>query len=222
MSAWRAIDSVWIHAQTNSMNYQDNRIYLASQSPRRRELLKQIGAHFEVLPLRSSPCREDVLEIPADGEAPLDFARRLAQEKAECGAKMARHRHMLMLPVLGADTLLDLKGEIIGKPRDLAHAREVLQRLSGRVHWVHTGIALAWGERVETGFSSSKVSFAALSATQIERYLQSGEALDKAGAYGIQGRAAAFIRRIEGSHSGIMGLPLFETAALLRMAGLTV
>lgn len=204
------------------MTYQDNRIYLASQSPRRRELLKQIGAHFEVLPLRSSPAREDVLEIPGVGETPWDFALRLAREKAQCGVKVAHKRRMLQRPVLGADTLLDLKGEIIGKPHDVDHAREVLQRISGRAHWVHTGIALAWGERVETRLSSSKVSFAALSAQQIERYLKSGEALDKAGAYGIQGRAAAFIQRIEGSHSGIMGLPLFETAALLQVAGITV
>ncbi|HYP67793.1 MAG TPA: nucleoside triphosphate pyrophosphatase [Thiobacillaceae bacterium] len=204
------------------MTYQDNRIYLASQSPRRRELLKQIGAHFEVLYLRQAPGREDVLEIPGVDEAPMAFARRMAREKAKCGAKLVRNRRMMLLPVLGADTLLDLEGEIIGKPRDLAHAREVLQRLSGRAHWVHTGIALAWGERVETRLSSSKVSFSALSAEQIERYLKSGEALDKAGAYGIQGRAAAFIQRIQGSHSGIMGLPLFETAALLQVAGIIV
>ncbi len=204
------------------MTFQDNRFYLASQSPRRRDLLKQIGAHFEVLPLRSAPGREDLAEVPGAGETPKDFARRMAREKAKCGAKVVRNRRMLLLPVLGADTLLDLGGEIIGKPRDLAHARDVLQRLSGHTHWVHTGVALAWGERVETRLSSSKVSFAALSAEQIERYLDSGEALDKAGAYGIQGRAAAFIQRIEGSHSSIMGLPLFETAALLQVAGIRI
>lgn len=202
------------------MTYLDNRIYLASQSPRRRELLKQIGVHFEVLPLRSSPDREDVIEIPNPGEAPGDFALRMAREKAKCGAKVMRNRRLLLLPVLGADTLLDLDGEIIGKPRDAAHAGEVLERLSGRAHWVHTAVALAWGERLETRLSSSKVEFAPVSAGQIERYLQSGEAADKAGAYGIQGRAAAFIQRIEGSHSGIMGLPLFETAALLQLAGI--
>jgi septum formation protein len=204
------------------MTYQDNRIYLASRSPRRRELLKQIGIHFEVLLLRSAPGREDVLEIPGVDEAPSDFAQRIAGEKAKCGAKLVRNRRMMLLPVLGADTLLDLKGEIIGKPRDLAHAREILKRLSGRAHWVHTGIALAWGEQIETRLASSKVSFSALSAEQIERYLKSGEALDKAGAYGIQGRAAAFIRRIEGSHSGIIGLPLYETTALLQVAGINI
>jgi septum formation protein len=202
------------------MAYQDKRIYLASQSPRRRELLKQIGVHFEVLPLRSTPDREDVIEIPHAGEAPNDFALRMAREKARCGAKVSRNRRLLLLPVLGADTLLDLDGEIIGKPRDAAHAREILERLSGRAHWVHTGIALTWGERLETRLSSSKVEFSALSPEQIECYLKSGEALDKAGAYGIQGRAAAFIQRIEGSHSGIMGLPLHETAALLQLAGI--
>lgn len=204
------------------MSYQDNRIYLASQSPRRRELLKQIGVHFEVLPLRSSPDRQDVIEIPHAGEAPKDFAQRMAREKAKCGAKVTRNRRLMLLPVLGADTLLDLDGEIIGKPRDAAHAHEILQRLAGRAHWVHTGIALAWGERLETRLSSSKVEFAPLSTEQIERYMKSGEAMDKAGAYGIQGRAAAFVQRIEGSHSGIMGLPLHETAALLQLAGIRI
>jgi len=202
------------------MTFQDNRIYLASQSSRRRELLKQIGVHFEVLPLRSSPDREDVPEIPGAGEMPEEFALRMAREKARCGAKVARNRRLLLLPVLGADTLLDLDGDIIAKPRDTIHAREVLERLSGRAHWVHTGIALSWGDRLETRLSSSRVEFAAIPTEQIDRYLDSGEALDKAGAYGIQGRAAAFVRRIEGSHSGIMGLPLYETTALLLLAGI--
>ncbi|MGA7179024.1 MAG: nucleoside triphosphate pyrophosphatase [Thiobacillaceae bacterium] len=202
------------------MTFLDKRIYLASQSSRRRELLKQIGVHFEVLPLRSSPDREDVAEVPEAKEKPREFALRMARDKARCGAKVACNRRLLLLPVLGADTLLDLDGEIIGKPRDINHAREILERLSGRSHWVHTGIALSWGERLETRLSSSRVGFASISAEQIERYLSSGEALDKAGAYGIQGRAAAFIRRIEGSHSGIMGLPLYETAALLLLAGI--
>jgi septum formation protein len=204
------------------MAYLDNRIYLASQSPRRRELLKQIGVHYEVLPLRSSPDRQDVIEIPLPGEAPKDFAVRMAREKAKCGAKVARNRRLLLLPVLGADTLLDLDNQIIGKPRDITHAREVLERLSGRAHWVHTGVSLAWGERVETRLSSSKVKLAPITAEQIEQYLLSGEATDKAGAYGIQGRAAVFVERIEGSHSGIMGLPLCETAELLQMAGIKI
>jgi nucleoside triphosphate pyrophosphatase len=202
------------------MTYQDKRIYLASQSPRRRELLKQIGVHFEVLPLRASPDRADVIEIPGTNEPPIDFALRMAREKAKCGAKVSRNRRLLLLPVLGADTLLDLDGQIIGKPRDVEDARTILESLSGKAHWVHTAIALAWGERLEARLSSSKVTFAPLSAEQIDLYLRSGEALDKAGAYGIQGRAAIFVQRIEGSYSAIMGLPLHETAALLQLAGM--
>jgi nucleoside triphosphate pyrophosphatase len=202
------------------MTYQDKRIYLASQSPRRRELLKQIGVHFEVLPLRASPDRADVIEIPHADEPPKAFAMRMAREKAKCGAKVSRNRRLLLLPVLGADTLLDLDGQIIAKPRDADHARTILTRLSGRSHWVHTAIALAWGERLEARLSSTKVEFTRLSGEQIDLYLKLGEALDKAGAYGIQGRAAIFVQRIEGSHSGIMGLPLYETAALLQLAGI--
>jgi nucleoside triphosphate pyrophosphatase len=150
----------------------------------------------------------------------MNHQMRMAREKAKCGAKVSRNRRLLLLPVLGADTLLDLDGQIIAKPRDADHARTILTRLSGRSHWVHTAIALAWGERLEARLSSTKVEFTRLSGEQIDLYLKLGEALDKAGAYGIQGRAAIFVQRIEGSHSGIMGLPLYETAALLQLAGI--
>lgn len=204
------------------MGHIDNRIYLASQSPRRRELLKQLGVHFEVLVMRASPGREDVVEVPQDKETPAQFAVRMAREKSQCGARIVRMRRLVLMPVLGADTVLDIDGEIIGKPRDLAHAMEILTRLSGRAHWVHTGVALTWTHGTESRLSSSKVEFAPISIETITRYLESGEALDKAGAYGIQGRAGAFATRIEGSYTGIMGLPLHETAELLNWADIKV
>lgn len=204
------------------MGHIDNRIYLASQSPRRRELLKQLGVHFEVLVMRASPGREDVVEVPQDKETPAQFAVRMAREKSQCGAKIVRMRRLVLMPVLGADTVLDIDGEIIGKPRDLDHAMEILTRLSGRAHWVHTGVAITWTHGTESRLSSSKVEFAPISSETIARYLESGEALDKAGAYGIQGRAGAIATRIEGSYTGIMGLPLHETAALLNWADIKV
>lgn len=204
------------------MLHTDNRIYLASQSPRRRELLKQIGVSFDVLVLRTMSGRADVLETPLENEKVGDFALRMAEEKASKGAAAVAMRQLVARPVLGADTVVDIDGEIIGKPRDLAHAREVLQRLSGRAHWVHTGVAVSASGRTESRLSSSKVEFAPLTSTAIDRYLECCEALDKAGAYGIQGRAGIFISRIEGSYTGIMGLPLFETAELLNRAGIRI
>lgn len=212
------------------MHTSPNRIYLASQSPRRRELLNLIGVDFVALILRSSPGRQEVLEIPQANEAPADFALRMAQEKSQCGWKVIGLRKLAALPVLGADTVVDLDGEIFGKPRDRNHAADMLGRLSGRDHWVHTGVALtrknasAQDNSAETRslVSSSKVSFAPLSDAAIQRYLETGEYLDKAGAYGVQGRAGLFVSRIEGSYTGIMGLPLHETGLLLDWAGITI
>ena len=196
------------------------RIYLASSSPRRRELLHQIGVRFDLLLFRSQPRAdaegsEDVLP----GEAPDDYVERVARAKAEHGVRLARLRHLPPRPVLAADTTLDLRGEIIGKPRDQADAAAILARLSGASHRVLTAVALADGERLERVLSVSEVRFRALSTEEIRRYAASGEAQDKAGAYGIQGRAAAFIEEIRGSYSGIVGLPLCETALLLRAFG---
>lgn len=204
------------------MSQSDNRIYLASQSPRRRELLKQIGVSFEVLMLRAALGREDVLEVARENEAPDVFALRMAEEKSAKGVKVIGLRQLIARPVLGADTVVDIDGEVIGKPRDLIQAGEILRRLSGRTHWVHTGVAVTVAGRMESRLSSSKVEFAPLTSTVLTRYLESGEALDKAGAYGIQGRAGTFISRIEGSYTGIMGLPLYETAELLNWAGIKV
>jgi septum formation protein len=200
----------------------DKRIYLASQSPRRRELLKQIGVAFDVLPLRAVPGRMDVVEVPAAGESAVDFARRMATEKAACGWRAVDARRLLRFPVLGADTVVEIEGAILGKPADRAEAEAMLTRLSGGLHRVHTAVAVQHEARVEMRLSSSTVRFAVLDTAAVARYLETGEYLGKAGAYGIQGRAGAFVEHIEGSYSGIMGLPLFDTAVLLRSFGLAV
>ena len=200
----------------------DKRIYLASQSPRRRELLKQIGVAFDVLPLRAVSGRMDVIEVPHAGEAAPDFAQRMASEKAACGWRAVDARHLLRFPVLGADTVVELDGAILGKPADRAAAEAMLRQLSGREHQVHTAVAVQHDARLELRLSSSQVRLATLDAATITRYLETGEYLGKAGAYGIQGRAGAFVEHIDGSYSGIMGLPLYDTAILLRAFGLAV
>jgi len=198
----------------------DKRIYLASQSPRRRELLKQIGVAFDVLTLRVVAGRMDVIEVPRAGEAAPDFVQRMAIEKAACGWRAVDMRHLLRFPVLGADTVVELDGAILGKPADRAEADAMLMRLSGREHHVHTAVAVQHDDRLEVRLSSSHVRFAALDAVTITRYLETGEYLGKAGAYAIQGRAGSFVEHVEGSYSGIMGLPLYDTAVLLRAFGL--
>jgi septum formation protein len=190
------------------------RIYLASKSPRRRELLTQIGVHFDLLLFRSAP-REDA----ETDEAPLDYACRVAGAKARHGSRIVAVRKLAPRPLLAADTTLDVDGEIIGKPRDEADASAILHRLAGRTHKVITAIALAHGERFECVASVSEVRFRELSTEEIRRYVVSNEPMDKAGAYGIQGRAAMFVEEIRGSHSGIVGLPLCETTLLLRKFG---
>ncbi|MHB0973403.1 MAG: Maf family protein [Thiobacillus sp.] len=200
----------------------DKRIYLASQSPRRRELLKQIGVAYDVLALRAVAGRMDVVEVPHAGEAAPDFAQRMAAEKAACGWRAVDARHLLRFPVLGADTVVELDGAILGKPADRTEAEAMLKRLSGSAHQVHTAVAVQHEARLEVRLSSSRVRLAALDAATIARYLETGEYLGKAGAYGIQGRAGAFVEHIDGSYSGIMGLPLYDTAVLLRAFGFVV
>jgi len=200
----------------------DKRIYLASQSPRRRELLKQIGVAFDVLPLRAVAGFLDVVEIPHADEAAVDFVQRMATEKARCGWHAVEARHLLRFPVMGADTVIELDGAILGKPSGRVEAEAMLTRLSGRQHQVHTAVAMQHEARLETCLSTSQVTFATLDAATISHYLETGEYLGKAGSYGIQGRAGMFIKHIEGSYSGIMGLPLYDTAVLLRAFGLTV
>ena len=193
------------------------RIYLASRSPRRRELLKQIGINFEMLLLRSDPRRSiDVDEIPVVDEQPVDYVQRVCREKAETGYSVLRLRNLPPFPVLAADTTVTLEGKIIGKPEDETQAAEMLRELSGREHQVLSAVAVAVEEHVEVALSISTVRFATLNEERIRRYLHTREYSDKAGGYGIQGYAAAFIEHLSGSYSGVMGLPLYETVQLLQ------
>lgn len=196
------------------------RIYLASQSPRRRELLAQVGIRFDLLLFRGAGRADpDTNEDPLPNEAPEPYALRVAAAKARHGAHLLALRRLPERPVLSADTTLDFEGQIIGKPNDDADAIAILTRLSGRTHRVLTAIAVAHKERLETRLSVSEVRFRTLAADEILRYVASGESHDKAGAYGLQGRAAMFVEQISGSPSGIVGLPLCETALLLREFG---
>jgi septum formation protein len=196
-------------------------IYLASRSPRRRELLKQVGVNFEVVLLREDLKRgADVDETPRPDEKPELYALRVACAKAELAALYTGRRAWLARPVLAADTTVVCDGQIIGKPADRSDAARILKMLSGRQHEVVTAVAVALGDRLEQAVSLSHVWFRQLTDAEVERYVASGEPLDKAGAYAIQGRAAAFATRIEGSFSGIMGLPLAETAELLGRFGI--
>ncbi|PKO84561.1 MAG: septum formation inhibitor Maf [Betaproteobacteria bacterium HGW-Betaproteobacteria-11] len=199
----------------------ESRIYLASRSPRRRELLAQAGIRFDLLLLRGAP-REDreVDESWLAGETPEVYVQRVARAKAVFGVQLLLPRSLPPRPVLAADTTLDLDGEVIGKPRDAQDAVDILSRLAGRGHRVLTAIAVAHQQRVEHRLSVSEVRMRPLTMEEIRRYVHSGEPMDKAGAYGIQGRAALFIEEIRGSYSGIAGLPLCETGLLLREFGL--
>jgi septum formation protein len=196
-------------------------LYLASRSPRRRELLHQIGIAFEVLPLRHDfKHNVDVDETPLAGEVPNAYVVRIARAKAVAGWRQIVAHSLPHSPVLAADTTVVLDDEIIGKPDNARHARILLRRLSGKAHQVLTAIAVADADRIETALSASAVEFRELGNDEISRYVTSGEPLDKAGAYAIQGRAAVFVRAMNGSYSGIMGLPLYETAELLRNFGI--
>lgn len=201
----------------------DSRIYLASRSPRRRDLLAQIGVRFDVLQFRSDPRADtEVDEAPLPGERAEDYVVRVAMAKANFATRLIISRQLLPRPVLAADTTLDLDGQIIGKPRNDAEAQQVLASLSGRRHRVLTAVAVADPLRIEHQLNISEVSFRKLDADEIRRYVLHGEGRDKAGAYAIQGHAAAFIEEIRGSHSGIVGLPLCDTALLLRQFGIVV
>ena len=189
-----------------------NLIYLASQSPRRRELLAQIGVEFR-------PISVSVDETPLAGEASADYAHRLALEKARRGWAALGSKQRA--PVLGADTAVVVEGVILGKPVNAAQAGEMLARLSGRTHEVLTAVALVDDEE-RSCLNRSRVTFRELSERERSAYAEDPEPLGKAGGYAVQGRAAAFISNLEGSYSGVMGLPLFETTALLSKVGIHV
>lgn len=198
-------------------------IYLASKSPRRRALLRQLGIPFDELHLREAPGRQqDIVEEARDREPAAHYVERIARTKAATGSKRMLQRALPTRPVLGADTEVVLDGEIFGKPSNADAASGMLARLSGRRHDVLTGIAVKFDDEVVFALSLSRVTFKRLTPDEIARYVATGEANDKAGAYAIQGRAGAFVARLEGSYSGVMGLPLFETAELLAKAGIPV
>jgi septum formation protein len=193
------------------------KLYLASRSPRRRELLRQIDVEFEVLMLRErTPRGPDVSETVFPGESPEAYVRRVCRAKARTAWSRIGDRRLRPLPVLAADTTVTVDGVILGKPEDRADATRMLQLLSGKAHKVLTAVAMQQGERFEMEVNETLVRFRELSDADIAAYTLTGEPMDKAGAYGIQGRAAAFISELRGSYSGVMGLPLYETAELIR------
>ena len=183
-------------------------IILASRSPRRVELLKQIGIDSIVRPA-------DVDETPLSGELPVDYVRRVAQQKVIEIAKSLKSEYA-NLPVLAADTTVALSGEILGKPENDADAFNMLKKLSGSKHAVHTAVAMSFKNKVQVVLGSTTVEMMPLTEAMISAYIATGEQRDKAGSYAIQGKAGAWIKRIEGSYTGVMGLPLYETAKLLR------
>ena len=187
-------------------------IYLASASPRRQELLQQLGIEFEVLP-------SNIHEERQPGETPQDYVQRVARDKARHVARLVAERRMPVRPVLGADTEVVLGTEIFGKPRNPEHAAQMLSRLAGRPHTVLTALSLHTPAGETSALSESRVTFGPLTEPEIARYVATGEADGKAGAYAIQGRAAGFIARLEGSYSGVMGLPLYELHDVLKKAG---
>ncbi|HMT80550.1 MAG TPA: Maf family protein [Azonexus sp.] len=196
------------------------RLYLASRSPRRRELLHQIGIDFDTVVFRDgSRADSETDETPRPDEAPMAYVERVARAKAMHGLKIVEERRLPMRPVLSADTTLELDGQIIGKPVDMIDATAILRRLSGRTHRVLTGVAVDHQGRTEYLLSTSEVRFRALDDDEIRHYVMSGEPMDKAGAYGIQGRAGMFVEHLSGSYTGVMGLPVCETGELLKRLG---
>jgi septum formation protein len=198
-------------------------VYLASKSPRREELLRQLGIEFIAIRVREALGRErDVEETARDAEPPLHYVERIARTKAAIGWQRILQRGLAPRPVLGADTEVVLDGVIFGKPKDAADATRMLTRLSHRTHHVLTAVALCWDQQMVAEISTSSVTFRELRPAEIERYVATGEPFDKAGGYAVQGRAASFVSRIEGSYSGVMGLPLYETAQALAGLGFPV
>ena len=193
-------------------------IYLASQSPRRRQLLDQIGVRHELLLPRADEDAE-ALEAERAAELPADYVQRVTRAKLDAARARLARSGLPAAPILCADTTVALGRRILGKPVDAADAAATLALLSGRSHRVITAVAVGAGRRTRLALSTSHVRFAALPGRVIDAYVASGEPFGKAGAYAIQSGIAAWIAHIDGSHSGIMGLPLFETAQLLRWAG---
>lgn len=195
--------------KANSACYQ---LVLASASPRRLELLQQLGLYAKVCPVY-------VDETPMVDELPRDFVLRLALEKAHVGSN-AMIKQGTELPILGSDTIVDINDEILGKPANAEQAEKMLAKLSGKMHKVHTAIAVICSDNEYTDICSSEVEFSKLSTADIRAYVEMGEALGKAGAYAIQGLGGQFVKNLMGSYSGVMGLPLYETARALKACGI--
>jgi len=192
-------------------------IYLASRSPRRRELLAQIGVRFQLLVFRTRPGEgPEVDEAALGNETPSAYVERVARAKAEAGWSRMLQRNLPQAPVLAADTTVALGSRIYGKPASRQQAAEMLAALSGRSHEVLSAVTLKYADWIEGALSVSEVRFRPLGEEEIMQYVASGECDDKAGAYAIQGRAARFIAELRGSYTGVMGLPLYETAGLLE------
>ena len=202
-------------------------VYLASQSPRRRQLLEQLGVRYELL-LADDTEDAEALEAVLPNEAPRAYVQRVTLLKLQAALARMKRRGLLAAPVLCSDTTVALGKTILGKPDDAKHAAKILGTLSGQTHRVLTSVAMGTLSKAgkplktEQALSVSQVRFAPLTRTQIQNYVASGEPMGKAGAYAVQGRAAAYIEHISGSYSGIMGLPMFETAQLLREFGFKV
>ena len=198
----------------------EKHIYLASRSARRRDLLKQMGVNFEMLLLREGPGRDaDFNESELPGETPREYVVRVARLKAEAGWLRLEQRRLMRHPVLAADTTVALGDTILAKPADREDAVAMLKQLSGAVHHVYTAVAIKFYDSLKEALSVTEVRFRELSDDEIRRFVATGEPLDKAGAYGIQGKASMFIETINGSYTGVVGLPVFETARLLGHFG---
>lgn len=207
------------------MSHSDTQmIYLASKSPRRQELLNQIGIQFTVLdvPAQDAGNADMVDETVLANENAADYVSRLSRNKADCAWQFLISRNVAKYPVLTADTTVVLDNRILGKPQNRVEAREMMERLSGKTHQVLTSVAIRSVDFFSQVLQTSSVTFAELSSDNVDAYIHTSEPYDKAGGYGIQGLAGKFIKHIEGSYSGIMGLPLYETSELLRKAGIAV
>jgi septum formation protein len=198
-----------------------NFVYLASQSPRRRQLLEQLGVQHELL-LPDAGEDAEGLEQILKNETPEAYVKRVTSLKLDAAVARLSKRGLLPAPILCSDTTVAVGRVIFGKPDDAHDAERTLSKLAGRTHRVLTAVAIRHGLLKLEALSTSQVSFATMTVAQIQAYVATGESIGKAGAYAIQGRAAIYITRINGSYSGIMGLPLWETAALLRTAGFEI
>ena len=198
----------------------EKHLYLASRSARRRDLLKQMGVNFEVLLLREGTGRgADFDESAMLNELPRDYVSRVARLKAQAGWMRLEQRRLMRHPVLSGDTTVAINNAILAKPRDRDEAVAMLKQLSGTVHHVYTAVAIKFHDSVKEEISDTEVRLRELSDDEIRRYVATGDPMDKAGAYGIQGKASMFIESINGSYSGVVGLPMFETSRLLTQFG---